>query len=121
MENHLGRLIDHIHLRVADLEKSRAFYQAILGALGRRFTSEGDDFFASDELYVDAADGYTSRLHLAFQAADEKAVQSFHEAGLAHGGRDNGAPGERDYHTGYYACFLLDPDGNNIEAVWHGS
>jgi catechol 2,3-dioxygenase-like lactoylglutathione lyase family enzyme len=120
MEFHQGRLIDHVHLRVRDLAASRAFYQAVLGALGRRFTHEGENFFSSDELYVDAAEGYESRVHLAFQAADRDAVARFYEAGLAHGGRDNGAPGERNYHPGYYACFLLDPDGNNIEAVCHG-
>ena len=59
-------------------------------------------------------------MHLAFQAPDRAAVERFHAAGLAAGGRDNGAPGERGYHPGYYAAFLLDPDGNNIEAVHHG-
>lgn len=120
MQYHQGRLIDHVHLRVRDLEKSRVFYQAILSALGRRFTHEGENFFSSDELYVDAAESYVSHLHLAFQAADQDAVQRFYEAGLSHGGREHGAPGERHYHAGYYACFLLDPDGNNIEAVYHG-
>ncbi len=59
-------------------------------------------------------------MHLAFQAADQDAVQRFYEAALAAGGRDNGAPGERSYHPGYYGAFVLDPDGNNIEAVYHG-
>ena len=59
-------------------------------------------------------------MHLAFQAADQDAVRRFHQAGLKAGGRDNGAPGERTYHPGYYACFLLDPDGHNVEAVFHG-
>jgi catechol 2,3-dioxygenase-like lactoylglutathione lyase family enzyme len=57
---------------------------------------------------------------LAFQAADRETVMRFHTAGLAAGGRNNGAPGERPYHPGYFAAFLLDPDGNNIEAVHHG-
>jgi catechol 2,3-dioxygenase-like lactoylglutathione lyase family enzyme len=120
MQFHLGRLIDHIHLRVADLEKSRAFYRAVLEAVGREMTLETETFFVADELFVDAADDDTSRVHLAFQAADKATVARFHQAGLAAGGRDNGKPGERDYHPGYYAAFLLDPDGNNIEAVWHG-
>ena len=64
--------------------------------------------------------GQVSHVHLAFQAADRATVDRFHAAGLAAGGRDNGAPGERSYHPGYYAAFLLDPDGNNIEAVHHG-
>lgn len=120
MEFHQGRLIDHVHLRVADLEKSRAFYRAVLAALGRELTFDGETAFASDELFVDAATDYTTRCHLAFQAPDRETVARFHAAGLAAGGTDNGAPGERHYHPGYYGAFILDPDGNNIEAVWHG-
>lgn len=121
MEHHLGRLIDHVHLRVAELEASRRFYRAALKALGRDFTSESDRHFASDELWVDAADGPVSRVHLAFQARDRAAVDAFYRAALDAGGRDNGAPGERPYHPGYYGAFALDPDGNNIEAVYHGA
>lgn len=62
----------------------------------------------------------TGRHHLAFQARDRETVDAFYQAALAHGGSDNGAPGERTYHPGYYAAFVLDPDGNNIEAVYHG-
>jgi catechol 2,3-dioxygenase-like lactoylglutathione lyase family enzyme len=120
MEFHRGRLIDHVPLRVKDLEKSRAFYRAVLGAVGRDITLETAHFFVADELFVDAADAAPSRVHLAFQAEDMDAVKRFHQAGLAHGGTDNGAPGERPYHPGYYGAFVLDPDGNNIEAVWHG-
>lgn len=120
MEYHVGRLIDHVHLRVTDVERSRAFYAAVLPALGRAITHDGPGYFVSDEVFVDKADDYVSRVHLAFQAPDRDAVARFHAAGLAAGGRDNGGPGERDYHPGYYAAFLLDPDGNNIEAVWHG-
>jgi catechol 2,3-dioxygenase-like lactoylglutathione lyase family enzyme len=67
------------------------------------------------------ADGApTTGLHLAFQAADEEAVRRFHQAALAAGGTDNGGPGERHYHPGYYGAYVLDPDGNNVEAVFHG-
>jgi len=118
--HHVGRLIDHVHLRARDLEASRRFYKAVLEAVGRGFTSEDERHFSSDELWVDAADGPVSHVHLAFQAADAQAVRRFHAAGLAAGGKDNGGPGERAYHPGYYAAFLFDPDGNNIEAVWHG-
>jgi catechol 2,3-dioxygenase-like lactoylglutathione lyase family enzyme len=59
-------------------------------------------------------------LHLAFAGRDRAAVDRFHVAALAAGGRDNGKPGERSYHPGYYAAFVLDPDGNNIEVVYHG-
>lgn len=120
MEFHAGRLIDHIHLRVADLEKSRAFYRAALAALGREITHESESHFSADELFVDAADGYVTRVHLAFQTDGHEMVKRFYDAALAAGGTDNGAPGERPYHPGYYACFVFDPDGNNIEAVWHG-
>ena len=119
MEFHLGRTIDHVHLRVRDLEASRRFYEAALGALGREVRS-GDGFFSADELWVTADGPPTERLHLAFQAADEEAVRRFHAVALAAGGRDNGAPGERSYHPGYYAAYALDPDGNNVEAVYHG-
>ncbi len=67
MTFHRGRLIDHIHLRVADLDKSRSFYAAALNALGREITHDGGSFFAADELFVDKADGYVSKIHLAFQ------------------------------------------------------
>jgi catechol 2,3-dioxygenase-like lactoylglutathione lyase family enzyme len=122
-EYHLGRLVDHLHLRVADLEASKRFYRAVLEALGRGLSAEGDAFggdFSADELFVSADGEPTSGLHLAFQAPDRETVDRFHEAALAAGGRDNGAPGERPYHPGYYAAYVLDPDGNNIEAVFHG-
>lgn len=113
-----GRLINHVHLRVRDLERSKRFYRAVIDSIGLTSAfGEQDDCFWVDELYVDQADDYVSRVHLAFQAPSHKAVHRFHEAGLAHGGTDNGAPGERHYHSHYYAAFLLDPDGNNIEAI----
>ena len=121
MEHHVGRLIDHVHLRVADLDRSKRFYRAVLEALGRGDAIRDDPhYFNADELWIDKADGPVSRVHLAFQAKDQAMVQAFHRAALAAGGRDNGAPGERDYHPGYYGAFAFDPDGNNIEAVFHG-
>ena len=125
-ELHRGRLIDHIQLVVRDLAASRAFYAAIFDVLQVPMGGEGDGYFWADELFVsslesDAAQGRpTGPTHLAFQAADRAMVQAFHKAALAHGGKDNGGPGERAYHPGYYAAFVLDPDGNNIEAVYHG-
>ena len=125
-EIHRGRLIDHIQLVVPDLAASRRFYEAVLGVLGIPLGGVADDFFWADELFVSSIDSRaalgvpTGRHHLAFQAADRAMVEAFHKAGLENGGRDNGAPGERPYHPGYYAAFLLDPDGNNIEAVFHG-
>ncbi|GEO15287.1 VOC family protein [Microvirga aerophila] len=120
MQFHQGRLIDHVHLRVSDLEASRRFYRAVLQAVGKAFTSESPRHFYCDELWVDQADGAVSRVHLAFQATDREMVHAFYKAALAHGGRDNGGPGERSYHPGYYGAFVFDPDGNNIEAVFHG-
>jgi len=126
MEFHVGRLIDHVHLVTSNLGASRTFYSAVLSALGRQITFELEHAFACDELFIsDAAfvgkDGTAPhRVHLAFQTPDRATVDRFHAAGLAAGGRDNGAPGERPYHPGYYGAFLLDPDGNNIEAVNHG-
>jgi catechol 2,3-dioxygenase-like lactoylglutathione lyase family enzyme len=123
---HRGRLIDHLHLVVRDLAASRRFYDAVLEALDVPLGGAGESWFWADELFVSTADSeaalgqLTGRCHLAFQAKDRAMVDAFHRAGLAAGGRDNGAPGERPYHPGYYAAFLLDPDGNNIEAVFHG-
>ena len=119
MEFHLGRVFDHVHLRVRDLEGSRRFYQAALGALGRELRT-GGGFFSFDELWVTSDGPPTSGLHIAFQAENEDAVRRFHSATIAAGGVDNGAPGERAYHSGYYAAYVLDPDGNNVEAVFHG-
>lgn len=118
---HQGRLLDHVHLRVADLAASRRFYRAALEAIGRldAFGENGEAFWA-DELYVDRADTIVSRVHVAFQARSQAQVQAFHAATIAAGGRDNGPPGPRRYGPSYYAAFVLDPDGNNIEAVWHG-
>lgn len=125
-ELHRGRLIDHIQLVVRDLPASQAFYSAVFGVLKVPMGGTGDGYFWADELFVstkesEAAQGVlTGRHHLAFQAQDRAMVDAFYQAALAHGGKDNGAPGERAYHPGYYAAFVLDPDGNNIEAVFHG-
>lgn len=118
MEIKRGRLIDHLHLHAGDLDASKRFYAGVLGTLGIPLT-EGDGYFFADELWVDQGTPSTS-VHFAFQAPDRATVERFHRNGLAAGGRDNGAPGEREYHPGYYAAFLLDPDGNNVEAVYHG-
>jgi catechol 2,3-dioxygenase-like lactoylglutathione lyase family enzyme len=125
-EVYRGRLIDHIQLVVQDLAASQTFYTAILDALNVPMGGTGDGFFWADELFVstsssEAAQGLlTGRHHLAFQSRDRAMADAFYQAALAHGGRDNGAPGERRYHPGYYAAFVLDPDDNNIEAVYHG-
>jgi lactoylglutathione lyase len=120
MEFHRGRLFDHVHLKVRDLEASKRFYRAVFEVLGVPFGGERPGAFWTDEFYVSADAPVTQAMHLAFQAPDKETVRRFHQAALAAGGRDNGGPGERPYHPGYYAAFALDPDGNNIEAVFHG-
>ncbi|SEN28380.1 Catechol 2,3-dioxygenase [Stigmatella aurantiaca] len=123
---HRGRLIDHLQLIVRDLDASRRFYVAVFNVLGVPIGGEGEDWFWADELFVSTASSaaaagvLTGRHHLAFQARDRAMVDAFHAAAIAAGGRDNGAPGLRSYHPGYYAAFVLDPDGNNIEVVFHG-
>lgn len=123
---HRGRLIDHLHLVVADLDASKRFYSAVLGVLGIPLSGEGPGFFYFDELFVSSVESpaslgeLTGRAHFAFQAPNREAVDAFHRAGIEAGARDHGGPGLRSYHPGYYAAFLLDPDGNNVEAVFHG-
>ena len=121
MEFYRGRSLDHVHLHAKDLAASKLFYKAVAVTLGlENGFIEFDNHFVLDELFVDGGKAPDTHVHLAFQAPDRETVERFYEAGLKAGGRDNGAPGERPYHPGYYAAFLLDPDGNNIEAVFHG-
>ncbi|MER9211411.1 VOC family protein [Mesorhizobium sp. M0663] len=126
-ELHRGRLIDHLQLVVRDLKASRRFYEAVFKVLDIPIGGAGNDYFWADELFISSPDSpaalgkLTGRHHLAFQAKDRAMVDAFYRAGLEAGGTDNGAPGERSYHPGYCAAFLLDPDGNNIEAVHHGA
>lgn len=125
-ELHRGRLIDHLQLVVSDLAVSRRFYESVLKTLDIPVGGEGEGFFWADEFVVSskdspAAQGHlTGPTHFAFQAKSREQVEAFYKAALASGGRDNGKPGERPYHPGYYAAFVIDPDGNNVEAVFHG-
>jgi catechol 2,3-dioxygenase-like lactoylglutathione lyase family enzyme len=126
-ELHRGRLIDHIQLVVKDLAASKRFYMAAFEVLGIPLGGEAKEHFWVDELFISSQGSkeslgkLTGRVHLAFQAPDRATVDRFYRAAMAAGGRDNGAPGMRPYHPGYYAAFVLDPDGNNIEAVFHGA
>lgn len=107
---HRGRLIDHILLVVEDFEASKNFYTAVLSALEIPVITTANEYLLADELVVasrrspEAAGKLTGRHHLAFQARDRDMVDAFYHAALTHGGRDNGAPGERHYHPGYYAA-----------------
>jgi catechol 2,3-dioxygenase-like lactoylglutathione lyase family enzyme len=121
--------VDHIAIRVRDLAASRRFYEAALAPLGfgllhsdeRQvgFGIRGPEQSA-DDFWILSGDAPHTGLHVAFAAPNRLAVDAFHTAALASGGRDNGAPGLRpEYHAGYYAAFVFDPDANNVEAVFH--
>ena len=123
---HRGRLIDHLQLVVKDLPASQKFYEAVFKSLNVPMGGSGAGYFWCDEIFFSSKESaasqgvLTGRNHFAFQAESREMVDAFYKAGLANGGKDNGRPGERPYHPGYYAAFILDPDGNNIEAVYHG-
>ncbi|HEX7929173.1 MAG TPA: VOC family protein [bacterium] len=117
-------MLDHLGLKVKDLKKSRAFYEAALKPLGYAVVMDFGEALGIGTkqkpafwLSQGAAGG---PVHVAFDAADRKAVAAFHKAALAAGGKDNGPAGLREqYHPTYYGAFVLDPDGNNVEAVCH--
>ena len=116
--------IDHLWIRVADLAASKRFYETIAphARIGLRHDTAQRAGFDLDtgSFSVLAGDHVTENLHMAFAASENQAVHDFHQAALEAGYGDNGEPGERpEYHPGYYAAFVLDPDGNNIELVNH--
>lgn len=120
-------MFDHVGLNVRDYAASRAFYERALEPLGYRVVMAFDEWraggFGTDEkpeLWLSQREPHGTGTHLAFACADRESVDAFHEAALAAGGTDNGAPGVREhYHPTYYGAFVLDPDGNNVEAVCH--
>ena len=125
-------MLDHVSLIVSDLSRAEKFYDAIMLALGypkvaRDAERIGYGGRASaeypDRCYISIRGGLPkrseSRRHWAFRAPSRAAVIAFHREGLANGGMDDGAPGLRDYHAHYYAAFVIDPDGNRLEAVCH--
>jgi catechol 2,3-dioxygenase-like lactoylglutathione lyase family enzyme len=119
--------LDHIGLDVSDYDASKAFFEQALAPLGIRCIMEpvpkvggfGAEF---PFFWIGQRDrGPDSGTHVAFRTEDRETVDAFHAAAVAAGGRDNGSPGVREiYHPNYYGAFVLDPDGNNIEAVFHG-
>lgn len=130
-------VIDHVGIRVSDLPASRRMYEAALAEIGFVVLSEGefegdtyvlfgrgesDDFCLHTVGTKPGRDRVTTGAHIAFQAGDADSVMRWHEAAVEHGGTDIGPPGVRPEYSGhYYAAFVLDPDGNNVEAVFHGS
>lgn len=128
-------LLDHISITVRDLRTARPFYLAIMATLGAKTVYEREDAIGFGERNRAGDDGNTylsifqspeaapdARRHWCFRAPSAEAVRAFHAAGLAAGGRDSGPPGMRPhYHPSYYAAFLLDPEGNKVEAVFHGA
>ena len=113
-------MIDHVTIRVSDFAASRAFYDAVLVPLGLTEPYAGDGFAEWGDFSIADGETVSRELHIAFAASSRDQVETFHAAAIAAGYRDNGAPGERpQYHPGYYGAYVLDPDGNNVEAVFH--
>ena len=119
-------MLDHVTIGVRDLERSRIFYDAILRPLGiERLYAEGETFAGygikpKAFFWIGHRAALQTSAHVAFAAENREIVDRFHQAALAAGGVDNGAPGLRaHYHPNYYGAFILDPDGHNIEAVCH--
>ena len=117
-------LFDHVKLPVRDLARSRTFYEQALQPFRVRVvqTSQGPGFTLDDQdLWITDQETAAGSVHIAFAAPDRETVDAFHAAAVMAGGVDNGRPGLRPhYHSGYYAAYVLDPDGNNVEAVCHG-
>ncbi len=114
-------MFDHMEIRVADRDASERFYSTVLSTLGIEQTYKGPDIVEWDEFGVADDGALTRRLHIGFRAAGHAEVDAFWQAGIDAGYRDDGAPGPRpQYVEDYYGAFLLDPDGNSAEAVWHG-
>jgi catechol 2,3-dioxygenase-like lactoylglutathione lyase family enzyme len=115
-------LIDHLWIGVADLRAAQRFYDQASPFSGFSLSSERPErvhFAGANASFGLVAREPAQNLHLAFEAADNATVDAFHRALTVAGYRDNGLPGERDYHAGYYGAFVLDPDGNNVEIVNH--
>lgn len=115
--------VDHIGINVSDYDRARAFYAAALKPLGIEIKMDFGEAvgLGSEHPFLWISRGNPGHVHVAFTAASRAAVDAFHAAALAAGGTDNGKPGVRkEYSEYYYAAFVLDPDGHNIEAVCYG-
>ena len=112
------RVFDHVDVHASDYAESVRFYETVLAPLGIPKLIERKDWTCFTNLNVANRQPATHNLHLCFYAREKEHVDSFHRAGVEAGFRSNGAPGYRDYGDGYYAAYLLDPDGNNVEALY---
>jgi catechol 2,3-dioxygenase-like lactoylglutathione lyase family enzyme len=126
------QLLDHVSISVRDIDRAKHFYTAVLSTLGAVVAHDREDAIGFGErnrpdddrhtyltIYKSPDAGADSRRHWCFRAQSVEQVNAFHAAGLAAGGKDAGAPGLRRYHPRYYAAFVLDPEGNKVEAVYH--
>jgi catechol 2,3-dioxygenase-like lactoylglutathione lyase family enzyme len=123
-DSSVPRQIDHLWLRTSDVAAAKRFYETVAPIVGIRLRHDAPDraqfVFDHGSFSFVAGDEPTQHVHLAFGVPDFATVEAFHRAALAAGYRDNGAPGERpQYHPGYYGAFVFDPDGHNVEAVFH--
>ena len=121
-------MFDHVGVNVRDYEASRAFYERALAPLGYRVAMAFDEWKTAGfgqkpdrpELWISEREPFTTGTHIAFTCEERATVDAFHAAGIAAGGTDNGPPGVRElYHPTYYGAYVLDLDGNNVEAVCH--
>jgi catechol 2,3-dioxygenase-like lactoylglutathione lyase family enzyme len=112
------RIFDHVEVSASDYAESVRFYETVLAPLGIPKLGEIEDWTSFANLNVVDRRPPTQNLHACFYAREKEQVDAFHRAGVEAGFRSNGEPGYRDYAPGYYAAFLLDPDGNNIEALY---
>jgi catechol 2,3-dioxygenase-like lactoylglutathione lyase family enzyme len=111
-------VVDHLDVHASDYRESVRFYETALAPLGIPRIAETDDWTCFTNVNVSRRMPPTTGLHLCFHARSREQVDSFHRAGVDAGFRSNGEPGYREYGPGYYAAYLLDPDGNNIEALY---
>jgi catechol 2,3-dioxygenase-like lactoylglutathione lyase family enzyme len=112
------RVFDHVDVHASDYGESVRFYETVLAALAMPRIAEGDGWTGFTNLNVANRQPPTRNLHLCFYAREKEQVDAFHRVGVESGFRSNGEPGYRDYAPGYYAAYLLDPDGNNVEALY---
>ncbi len=119
-------MLDHVSIGVKDFKKSRDFYQKVFKELGFKISYEDSEWVgfgskSGESFFWLNSEQRVGKVHIAFLAKSRRAVDSFYDVALRHGAKDNGKPGIRPYHENYYAAYIIDLDGNNVEAVCHGA